>query len=398
MGKTNGSIVESIDAFLAEVKAEEKSAAVGNDTQTGGTSHPITGKDDGTQPATEGERSAENEADVKSQVPSSVNTPIESTSDKSTDDQGTTSMDADEVKGDIQQPKATKEDPGTSLQGAAAAVGEKYAGASSFATLSNQLLAAIACIPEIKKASDQAAADYKPEDDESESENSDGKTKSEGTKSESTDTPKEKSEDDEDSEKMAEAQLKEIEAMGEKIASVLAREMGTDDIDLAADVALDQTVKAAQDGADAYCDYIANFALGLEKAAMGMGVNPDEITDDMMADGALEEGSEEEAESDELASLLEAAPMEDEALEGGVGEDEAADVLATALEEAGVAPEELAGLLGEAATEGEAPEEEIEEKVAADKSKNGKTEASDENLREFVTKLAGVLQKAASTK
>ena len=76
MSDAHPDVLDLMDEFLGQVQTEKaaaaKDAATGNDPgghQNQGTSHPVTSSDDGTVAATEGERSSENEADVKADYP-----------------------------------------------------------------------------------------------------------------------------------------------------------------------------------------------------------------------------------------------------------------------------------------------------------------------------------------
>ena len=80
MSDAHPDVLDLMDEFLGQVQTEKaaaaKAAATGNDPgghQNQGTSHPVTSSDDGTVAATEGERSSENEADVKADYDSTLN-------------------------------------------------------------------------------------------------------------------------------------------------------------------------------------------------------------------------------------------------------------------------------------------------------------------------------------
>ena len=112
-GKTHGSVLEHMDAFLERVRTGELGKEASANLDLAGdakSTHPSAKVDDGTKPATEGSRSAENESDVKKDVPNSINN--EDTKNQAggsanfADTQGTQSMAADSgLKGNVDTPK-----------------------------------------------------------------------------------------------------------------------------------------------------------------------------------------------------------------------------------------------------------------------------------------------------
>jgi len=372
---SNANVLDLIDSFLAEWGTEKK-AETGNDTQTGGTAHPVTSKDDNTQNATEGSRSAENTSDVKDQVGSAS---VETTDNPGDGEpkpanSGTEVADADETPGNTPDPKSTKENPLTELAGMDAAFNEKYSSVNEeLRGLGNSLLAKIAVLAESagETSEGKKAAAEKP-DGEKQTEGAECKEKPEGqgaSESVSSDATESKDEDEDD-----EQALKEAEELGYQVAEIFAKESGIQDPEQASEFVLDQTVKEAMTAADAYADYFAMFAAGLQKAAMDEGAasmedeSEDEDVGEDVAEGASSEAAEGAAEdvaagggegedlgiAEALTGAVgaEEAPMEGEAGMPG-GAEEQVEALAAALAEAGISPEELAAMVQDA--EGAAP-------------------------------------------
>ena len=154
-------LFDELRSFLAEVETQQVKAAsskkrAASNTEagsySGGTSHPVKSVDDQTEDANEGERSAENCADVKEQVPGGgVDAAPENAPDQEGQqfDVGITSHETGEDPAHEGDYKSTKEDPGTSHP-AKTEDGEKYS-SMSFAKLktltekkANALIAGIA--------------------------------------------------------------------------------------------------------------------------------------------------------------------------------------------------------------------------------------------------------------
>jgi hypothetical protein len=129
-------LFDELRSFLAEVETQQVKAASAKKAEAnteagsyeGGTSHPVKSVDDQTSDASEGERSSENSADVKSQVPAGG---VDSNNAKPPEQEGqqfdvglkSTSTGEDPAhEGDY---KGTKDDPGTSHP-AKTEDGEKY--------------------------------------------------------------------------------------------------------------------------------------------------------------------------------------------------------------------------------------------------------------------------------
>jgi len=154
-------LFDELRSFLAEVETQQVKAAsskkrAASNTEagsySGGTSHPVKSVDDQTEDANEGERSTENSADVREQVPGGgVDAAPENAPDQEGQqfDVGITSHETGEDPAHEGDYKDTKEDPGTSHP-AKTEDGEKYS-SMSFAKLktltekkANALIAGIA--------------------------------------------------------------------------------------------------------------------------------------------------------------------------------------------------------------------------------------------------------------
>ena len=129
-------LFDELRSFLAEVETQQVKAASAKKAEAnteagsyeGGTSHPVKSVDDQTSDASEGERSSENSADVKSQVPAGG---VDSNKAKPPEQEGqqfdvgmkSTSTGEDPAHEDDY--KGTKDDPGTAHP-AKTEDGEKY--------------------------------------------------------------------------------------------------------------------------------------------------------------------------------------------------------------------------------------------------------------------------------
>ena len=109
-----GSAFALMDSYLKQVRGESKQAGLGKAATDPSepTSHPVMKADDGTQPAREGERSKENDADIKKNLGEAGNAGQRDagagTSTKPTDTIGTQKMDAAETKGNVPNPKSER--------------------------------------------------------------------------------------------------------------------------------------------------------------------------------------------------------------------------------------------------------------------------------------------------
>jgi len=103
MASSNDNIVALLEAFGAEVAGISKQASIGDSV------------DDGTKPATEGERSAENTADIKKSVPNGTSSPVVNKDDgKSKGPQSAAAVGHGPTGEGVPSAKTTKDDPGTS--------------------------------------------------------------------------------------------------------------------------------------------------------------------------------------------------------------------------------------------------------------------------------------------
>ncbi len=109
--QTHQSVLQLMDTFLKEAELREKAATNLDLAGDAKSTHPSANVDDKTKPAQEGARSAENEADVRKDVPDTIN----DESSKNTGgtegatvngDQGTVTMASDSgLKGNVDVPK-----------------------------------------------------------------------------------------------------------------------------------------------------------------------------------------------------------------------------------------------------------------------------------------------------
>jgi len=349
--KTHGSVIGLIDGFLKEAQAgdlekEAKNLDLAGDAKS---THASTGVDDGTKPATEGSRSSENEADVKKDVPNSINNPdTENTDAKGNEgatvngDQGTVTMDADSgLKGNVDAPKKNHSQsmsdsgPGDNTFSGPA---NKAAAAGALVGEANGLLADVAMLAGVTPPATAAV--------------------------EGEDGAAAKTAADDGSDvfaKAAEAYPEDVEA-GYTAAALLAQQMGftkgaaeapSNEAQM-----VDGILKAASSDAENYVDFLSGFAETMEKGAMPMGADPaalaalagegdagGEMGEEEMAAGAGGEdagagleglGGAEEGMGEE--EMLAAGP---EGVEGGEGGGDELEAIAEILAEAGIEPEQL---------------------------------------------------------
>jgi len=352
----NGSILALMDKFLEDARAETKKAGLDKDAGRGDTSHPVMSADNGTKPANEGERGKENDADIRKNLGEVGNSgqrdASSASSTKPTDSIGTMKMDASEVKGNVQTPKADKEAPAEKGRGDAspghptnATFSEKY---SSVIDLGNKILASLAmtAAPELKKRAEGVV-----------SENAQKKVPAVPApgmtaKHEDKETPAEEKKEEEC--KKAEAREFEKKAAAEKhtedaeagylAAQLLATELGFikgAGADAAVDVQVNSIVKSAEEDAENLVAFLNSHAEGMvmaarERAALTKRADPD-------SDPAAEAGGEMGMEGGEAG------------MEGG-GDDAAIEQIAQLLAQAGITPEQLEAALA-AEEGGGAPEE-----------------------------------------
>lgn len=129
-------LFDELRSFLAEVETQQVKAASAKKAEAnteagsyeGGTSHPVKSVDDQTSDASEGERSSENSADVKSQVPAGgvdANKAKPPEQEGQQFDVGLKSTSTGEDPANEDDYKGTKDDPGTAHP-AKTEDGEKY--------------------------------------------------------------------------------------------------------------------------------------------------------------------------------------------------------------------------------------------------------------------------------
>jgi len=340
---THGSVINLIDGFLKEASNLD----LAGDAKT---SHPSANVDDKTKPATEGARSAENEADVKKSVPDTINDAAAQNTGGSegatpNGDQGTTTMASDSgLKGNTDTPKKDHtppagEGPGNEREIASAGNWDKASAAGSLVADANALLADVAMLGGVEVPS--AAAPAAPA------------------------TSKEAGDDTVGLFKQAASQYPEDVEAGYVAAALLAQRLGlmkeaSEDVSTEAIVAIQ---KEASSDAENYADYLAGFAEEMQKAAMPMGADPSmmaalagagdaggEAGAEEMGEGAgeMEQGAEEMgagaeemgagADEDEEAAAEEAiqALLASEEGEPGGGEEAGEEDLAEVLQDAGV--------------------------------------------------------------
>ena len=355
MPPTHGSVITLIDGFLKEANSDlEKEASNLDLAGDAKSNHPSANVDDKTKPATDGARSAENEADVKKDVPNSINNAdTENTDAKGNQgatvngDQGTVTMDADSgLKGNVDTPK---KDHSQSMSDAGPGDGgetfkgdwDKASAATSLVGEANQLLADVAMLSGGTPAQPEAGEKSASEDEAA------GLFK-----------------------QAADQYPEDVEA-GYVAAALLAQEMGlmkgaSDETDQET-LAVAEIQKSASADADNYVDYLTGFAEAMEKDAMPMGADPaalaalagegdagGEMGAEEMAEGAGEMGAgEAEADLGGAEEALGGAEMEEGAGEGG---DDVLEQLAEVLAEEGIEPEELAEAVAAQSEGGEGDE------------------------------------------
>jgi len=391
--QTHGSMLQMMDNFLHEVDMEKEASNLdlAGDAKS---THPSANVDDGTQAASEGSRSAENEADVKKEVPDTINDESSKNeaggSKKPTDDQGTVSQSSDEgLKGNVDTPKKDHSKSMTdSGPGDDTFDGNWDKASSDLAKLGNDITASITVL--LKQAGEEAgeaAPEPAPEapaaDAAAEAPAADAAPAAEAPAAEAPaadeSAPDDKSAADASVElyKQAAAEYPDAMQAGYVAASLLADQLGIGSEKSAADEqALTQAVagirKEAAADAEMYLKFLQGYNESLQKSAQG----PEELAALANAGGGMPGaemggampmgGMEGAPGAEELAGL---------GAEGGEGgDDEAAlEEIAAALDEAGVTPEELAAAVAEAQG-GEVPEEEGE---AGELGEEGSTETGE---------------------
>lgn len=357
---THGSLVSMMDNLLKETADLEKQGAANLDLASDSKStHPSASVDDKTKPATEGSRSAENDADVRKDVPDNVedaaskNTPGDSK--KPSDSMGTVSMDADSgLQGNVDTPK---KDHSQSMTDSGPGDGsESFKGDWDKASAAELLTEANGILEEISKVAgedDDAAA---PSADDGEAAPAadagaapaDAGAADAGAADAGAADDSDKTASDEEliaMYKEAAEKYPDAEEAGYVAASLLAQYLAGEHKDAADQDPYGQVVsdltKEAQADAESYVGFLQGYQDSMQKAAM-MGMDA----------GMAGAPAEAAAAGPEAAMGAEGG----EGGEGGELDDESVvEALAEALDEAGVTPEELAEAVAEA--QGGAPAE-----------------------------------------
>lgn len=383
-----------IHNWLTEHRAGKRAAekSGGADATPGGdntepTTHPVMDDDPQTEPATEGARGKENESDVGEQVGGDPITGQEdantASSAQPSDDMGTKTMDADEVKGNTEKPKAKKDPPDENGRGDASPnhptseemrSQEKYSSVDFRKDI--QLILEAFASGGIKEAQ-TAVKPAKKKAEEGEEVEIKGPG---GTTIEVEKEGKEKEEEDEAEKKAAVEKYPDDYDNGFVAAAMLLEQMGiakqaNENESRLIEEHIAGVVSSARADADAACDYIEGFEKGAaaKRAAAEMPLPPELMQE--MAGGGEAEVPAEEASEEAIEGAGEAGgmPGAEEAMaaegageelgaggEGGIDE----EAIIQALAEAGVNPEELMAAL-EAEGGGEmAPETEKLAKAA----------------------------------
>ena len=365
----NRAAMNTINAFLQEVRATEKRAAEAHTEPGsigGSTTHPVKDVDDSTEEASEGSRSAENTADVKADqgAPSVDNTSDNIAAKKAVDGKsevggvnppGTASADQLQI-GTKKEPtgqdpsvetssvKAEKEDAtGGELGNTSHPArtnndeldGYKYASmsleslAQHVTSLGNAFLANLSTIQkQAELTNNQKKLDV----------DSDGKI--EGSDLSKLRNGAEKHDDDEDDEKEA-ADL--AGQLGWELAGLFTNQTDKQAADTVVQGTLEDIIKVAMDDAERVAEYLVSYHQALQKQAEGdmpMGVDP--------------------------AAMAGGGAMDPAAMAGGGmagGEEDAMAEIEALCEQLGITPEELIQMLsqgagGEAGAEAGAPPEE----------------------------------------
>lgn len=427
--KTHQSVVNLIDTFLEKAAADEKAASNLDLAGDAKSTHPSANVDDKTKPATEGSRSSENEADVKKEVPDTINdSSSENTDGKGNEgatvngDQGTVTMDADSgLQGNVDKPKkdhsqsmsdAGPGDGGESFKGD----WDKASAAGSLTADANGILADLTLLiqgadkqaeVEIEIETEKEGDEEEEEEEEEEKEASDKSAKKADGEKQAAD---ENGEDIVELYKQAAAQFPEDVEAGYAAAALLAQHIGlikgasTDDTQIGAN-AVEMIQKEAAADAQMLADYLNGFAEST-KEAQGL--------DDPAALAALGNAGEGEAAGGEMGGgedigamlagagggeggMPGAEMMGGEGMEGGGDEEAIIEALAQALDEAGVTPEDLAEAV---ASEGGAEGGEMEAEEGAEVAPEGGGEevVAEEGAEEKMSSAQGSSVKALADK
>lgn len=347
-------LFDELRSFLAEVETEKtastKKKAEANTeagSYEGGTSHPVKSVDDQTGDAHEGERSSENSADVKKQVPAGG---VDSSKESPPDQEGQQfhvglkSSPTGEDPSHEDDYKGTKDDPGTSHP-AKTEDGEKYS-SMSFNKLksltekkANALIAGISVV--LKEAEAADASKKKPVADKA-----DGGLVGNQHKLDVAE-PKGKL-TGEDFKKLRSGHSEEAKtaaAVGYDQA-VQAGTPANEDIETFFKAASENLIRGALNAATLTGNYVAEFSKNVTKQAEESAEHESHESE---GHEASESPAKEKAEDSAQDLGLDEADMSAMAGEGaapGGGEGPAVDELLAALAEMGVTPEQVLEALG----------------------------------------------------
>lgn len=361
--ETTGQVFGLMDNLLEKIRAEKRAAQKKATDGSGPTSHPVMNADDGTQPAREGSRSAENEFDVEKDYGVLGNTGQEDANAASSENQadsiGTQSQAADEVKGNVAQPKPDKDGPAETGAGDASPghptnqtfKGEdaKYGAAIN---AGNKLLSIMA------EAMGKTAAEN-TDTDEGASENAQKKKGEEVPSPESDAGDKEKVPTSKDNEKKAEVEktaeelkkeaaqkYREDAEAGYMAAGLIAQQLGfgkqaAAEEQTAVNARLEGIIKTAQEDAVLLADFLTGVEQGKAKAAHEKQAALAKLAQPPMDEEGMDLGGAPEAA---MGEGIPAAALMGGEEEGGEEDAAAVELLAEALAEAGIGPEEMAAL------------------------------------------------------
>lgn len=352
----NNNFLNDLDSWVLDALQKTAEAAT--------TSHPSGSAEDGDQPASEGSRSAENTADVKADVPDSVDAAKETDVEGAGRGENAPCQVAANAKATGEDPanetasvKGQPSDPGTSMP-AKADMGEKYS-AAQLLTVGDDILQSIAGAEAIeveKTASAEAPAEETPaeapvEAPVAEKSAADAPCDEKKDEAKADEKPaEEKKEDDKE--------MKEAEYAGQVAAAALIEQLkksGAAKAEATPEVSQEQVIDSIVKNAAADASSVAEY-LAMQKAAMGGEAAPEEVA--ALVDAAGADGGEAPVDPAAMAGPEAMPPVDPamlgaeagpEGMGGGMegGGDAEIEALVEALVEAGVNPEELMALADE---------------------------------------------------
>ncbi len=394
---TNSAIqsMQSIDRFLQEVAATEKKAAEAH-TEPGSvggpTQHPVKDVDDSTEDAQEGERSAENEADVSAdQGPPSVDNTEDNVAakkavdgkseDGSVNPPGTASADqlqigtkkeptGEEPAVETSSAKGGKEDPGSSHP---ARTDNEQLDSLKYAEMNTEELSKVAAdlgnvlLAGLSKSAASCSAhdgDSDSDDDDDDSDEKEAELKGDQDKLdadgdgkiEGSDLAELRNDDDDDDDEKEATDL--AGQAGWELAGLLSGDFDKEAANSLVHASLVDMISTASSDAEKVAEFVTAYSKAAEEkeaAEMPAGIDP----------AAMMGGEEAPMEADEAAMA--------DAMAGGEGGSEVEE-LAAVLESIGISPEELEAAMAEEAG-GMGEEAPIEE--AADEAPGMEVEASE---------------------